>query len=298
MLQASFFPPMEIVFDNRCLVVRSSVLNALLVSDIHLGFHIELERLTGVAFPSEQASMLEQLQTMIRKYSVSALYVIGDFKHTITPDSSFNWETIPDFMKELSREVETTIIPGNHDGAIEALLPRKVKVADVRGLVIGNDDDSIGLVHGHAWPSAEVLRPSMIVVGHNHPSLNRIRAVSTRLNGRRSRRRSVGSMPVLLRSKLNKNCVRKSIGVPEDPEDPVGVLMTLPCFNTLLSGIQVNQPDAKLQGPMFESGCTDLGSSEVYSTDGVFLGTVDALQVSVDETIKWPEPRICGGTGR
>jgi hypothetical protein len=93
-------------------------------------------------------------------------------------------------------------------------------------------------------------------------------------------------MPVLLRSKLNKNCVRKSIGVPEDPEDPVGVLMTLPSFNTLLSGIQVNRPDAKLQGPMFESGCTDLGSSEVYSTDGVFLGTVDALQVSVDETIK------------
>jgi len=286
MLQNPIVPSMEIVFDNRCLVVRSDVLNALLVSDIHLGFHRELERVTDVSFPSEYPSMLKQLQIMIRKHSVTALYIIGDLKHTITPDSSFNWEKVPEFMRAVSREVETTIIPGNHDGAIEALLPRNVRVVDVRGLVIGVGQDSLGLVHGHAWPSPEVLRPSLIVVGHNHPSLNRIRVVSTRLIGRRIRRRSVGSMPVVLRSKMNKNCVRKSIGVAEVLGDSEGVLITLPSFNALVSGIQVNLPDARLQGPMFENGCADFSSSEVYSTDGVFLGTVTTLRISTDETIK------------
>lgn len=286
MLRASFLQAMEIILDNSCLVVRSNVLNALLVSDIHLGYHIELERNTGVHFPSDYPSLLNQLQAMIRKHSVSSLYIIGDLKHTIVPDISYDWEIVPEFMKRISKDVETTIIPGNHDGAIEALLPRKVKVADVHGLVIGEENDSIGLVHGHAWPSADLLRSSVIVVGHNHPSLNRIRTVSTSIDGRQTRRRSVGSMPVSLRSRLNKNCVRRNIGVPEDPDDPEGILITLPSFNALISGIQVNLSGSNLQGPIFESGCAEFGSSEVYSADGVFLGTVDALRASADETIK------------
>lgn len=278
--------PMEIVFEDGCLVVRYNLANALLVADIHLGFHIELERHTGVSFPSDYALLLNRLRTIITKHSISALYIIGDLKHTVTPQGSYDWEIVPEFMKEISKDVNTTIIPGNHDGAIEALLPRRVRVADVRGMIIGQDKDSIGLVHGHAWPSADVLRPSIIVVGHNHPTLNRIRVVSTRLDGRQNRRRSVGFMPVLLRSQLNKNCVRKRIGAPEDSEDPEGILMTLSSFNPLLSGTQVNLPDSKLLGPVFESGCADYHSSEVYSNEGVFLGTVGALQATVDETIK------------
>jgi hypothetical protein len=277
---------MEIILENSCLIVRSSALNALLVSDIHLGYHIELERNTGVHFPPDYPLLLTKLQAMIRKHSVSSLYIIGDLKHTIVPDSSYDWEIIPEFMTKVSRNVETTIIPGNHDGTIEALLPRKVKVADVHGVVIGEDNDSIGLAHGHAWPSADLLRPSIIVVGHNHPSLNRVRTVSTQLNGRQNRKRSAGSMPVSLRSRLNKNCIRMNIGVPEDPNDPEGTLITLPSFNALVSGVQVNLSGSRLQGPMFENGCAEFGSSEVYSSDGVFLGSVDTLQASTDETIK------------
>jgi putative SbcD/Mre11-related phosphoesterase len=277
---------MEILLENRCLIVRSNALNALLVSDIHLGFHVELERNTGVKFPPEHPSLLAELRAIIRKHSISALYIIGDLKHTVVPDSSYDWEIVPEFMREVSKDVDTMIIPGNHDGTIEALLPRKVKVADVHGLVIGEDNDSIALTHGHAWPSADLLRSPVMVIGHNHPSLNRIRTVSTRLDGRQNRRRSVGFMPVSLRSRLNKNCVRNNIGVPEDPDDPEGILITLPSFNTLISGVQVNLPGSKLQGPIFESGCAEFGSSEVYSADGVLLGTVDRLRASTDETIK------------
>jgi len=277
---------MEIIFEDRCLVVRSDVLNALLVSDIHLGFRVELEHRTGISYPPDHPLLLNQLQAIVKKHSVSALYIIGDLKHTIVPDNSYDWEIIPEFMTMISRDIDTTIIPGNHDGSIEGLLPRKVGIADVHGLTIGHDSDTLGLLHGHAWPSADVLRSSVIVVGHNHPSLNRIRTVSARLNGRQNRRRSVGFMPVVLRSRLNKNCVRMNIGEPEDLIDSEGILITLPSFNPLISGIQVNLSGSRLQGPIFETGCAELRSSEVYSVDGVFLGTVDTLQASVDETIK------------
>ena len=278
---------METVFDNGCLVVHTDTLTALLVSDIHLGFHDELSKLSGVSFPSEHRSMLKKLKIMIKKHSVSALYIIGDLKHTISPDSSFNWQTIPDFMTQLSENTDVVLIPGNHDGAIESLLPRNVTVADVRGVVLcGTDDCSIGLVHGHAWPSPEVLRSRIIVIGHSHPSLTRTRVVSARLPGRQARRRYAGPLPVILRSGLDKNCLREKIGILHDDEDSEGVLITLPSFNTLISGLPLNQQGAKLQGPLFESGCVDLPTSEVYSIDGVFLGSVEFLQAQSNETIK------------
>lgn len=278
---------METIFDSGCLVVHTDTLSALLVSDIHLGFHDELSKLSGISFPSEHRSMLKKLKTLIEKHSVSSLYIIGDLKHTISPDSSFNWQTIPNFMTQLSENTDVILIPGNHDGAIESLLPRNIKVADVRGVVLCKTEDcSIGLVHGHAWPSPEVIDSRMIVIGHSHPSLTRTRVVSARLPGRQTRRRYAGPLPVILRSRLNKNCLRENIGIPQGQEDSDGVLITLPSFNTLISGLPLNQQGAKLQGPLFESGCVDLPTSEVYSIDGVFLGSVEFLQAQSNETIK------------
>ena len=62
------------------------------------------------------------------------------------------------------------------------------------------------------------------------------------------------------------------------------IVITLPSFNELITGIHVNRPGANFLGPFFANGCADLSSSEVYSTNEIFLGTVKTLQYQFTAT--------------
>ncbi|MFW9927755.1 MAG: metallophosphoesterase, partial [Candidatus Thorarchaeota archaeon] len=112
---------------------------------------------TGVSFPSQWHSMFQRVKKTVDDHGITHLYIIGDIKHSIAVDRMINWREIPEYMEALTNIVTTTVIPGNHDGEIEALLPRSVVVEDVRGITLEFDGERIGLVHGHAWPSPELL---------------------------------------------------------------------------------------------------------------------------------------------
>ena len=135
----------------------------------------------------------------------------------------------------------------------------------------------IGLLHGHAWPSSEVLDCQIMVIGHNHPTVLRQRDVSAPEIGRPDRIRGLIVVPVALRTQLDKNCVRHAQGQLEMDDDKCS-LTILPSFNELLTGVYINRPTARLQGPLFDNGCAELKHSEVYSADGVYLGSVESLQ--------------------
>ncbi|MFW9804508.1 MAG: metallophosphoesterase [Candidatus Thorarchaeota archaeon] len=285
MLYYRRFYDMETVFEDRALVIHSNEKTFLLIADLHLGYEHELYETKGVSFPSQQERMTERISTLDEKHDVSEIYVIGDVKHTITAHSHFNWSLIPDFMSTLTDLAPTYVIPGNHDGDLLPLLPRKVTVVDVRGIIIG-DGERIGLSHGHAWPSPDILDTEILVIGHNHPTIRSVRAVDAPELDRPGRKRYAGVLPVVLKSKLDKNRVRQEIGVLEKSDDCFGTLITLPSFNKMFAGLQVNSPKTEFQGPIFENKCADLLSSEVYSVSGVYLGTVDSLQQKFNETIK------------
>nr|KXH74749.1 MAG: hypothetical protein AM325_12310 [Candidatus Thorarchaeota archaeon SMTZ1-45] len=277
---------METIFDDRGMIVKYDDSSVLLISDIHLGLEEELAESRGVRFPHQHPAMLKRLERLLKKHEISHLMIIGDVKHTILTDSHYNWEIIPEFMKTLTEFVETTVIPGNHDGDLTALLPRNVNIVDVRGMLTGPENEQVGLLHGHSWPSADILDAKMIVVGHNHPTIRRVRDASVPEIGRSSRRRYAGTVPVVLKSKLNKNCVRSAIGVLEIPDDTMCSIITLPSFNELLSGISVNHPKSDFLGPLFENQCARLSESEVYSVDGIYLGSVEWFRERFNEMIK------------
>ncbi|MFX1272106.1 MAG: metallophosphoesterase [Promethearchaeota archaeon] len=277
MLYYRRFNAMETVFEDRALVIHSDDKTFLLIADLHLGYEHELYETKGVSFPSQHDRMIERISTLDEKHDVSEIYIIGDVKHTITAHSHFNWSLIPDFMSTLADLAPTYVIPGNHDGDLLPLLPRKVTLVDVRGIVI-DDGERIGLVHGHAWPSLEVLDSESLVIGHNHPTIRSVRTVDAPELDRPDRRRYAGVIPVVLKSKLNKNCVRQELGVHENPDDRSGTLITLPSFNEMFAGLQVNSPKTMFQGPIFENTCADLLDSEVYSVSGVYLGRVESLR--------------------
>ena len=170
-----------------------------------------------------------------------------------------------------------TVIPGNHDGDVIALLPRNVEMGDVHGERIVFDSHSVGLMHGHAWPSSDVLECDTIIMGHNHPTVRRVKDVSSSQIGRPDRIRSSHIIPVALKMKLDRDCVRRAQGQLEI-QNRFSTLIVLPSFNDLLTGVYVNRPGVKLHGPFFENNCTAMNDVEVYSADGIFLGPMTLLQ--------------------
>ena len=268
---------MVTILDDRGLILQIEHTTYLAIADIHLGYEMDLAERTGAVFPYQHEKMLERVTNLVSKYHVDTICILGDVKHTITVDSYYNWEVVPEFITGLSKLAKVVIVPGNHDGGLAALLPGDVMVSNVHGLLISNTENSVGLLHGHAWPSNDLLKAKMLVVGHNHPSVRRLKNVSAPEIGRFDRYRLAGVIPVIVRSRLDTNCIRRNLGIQEmDNEN--SVLVTLPSFNDLISGVHINHPNAHFLGPLFENACADLLSSEVFSSDGLFLGTVEALQ--------------------
>lgn len=279
-------PAMEIVFEDRSMIVRGDSVSALIISDLHLGLEEEVSDEKGVHFPPQHTDMLERIKKLVKKHDVQMLYILGDIKHTIVTDAPYNWAILPEFMSALSSLVRTVVIPGNHDGDLEALLPRSVNLVDVHGIMIGKGYEKMSLVHGHAWPGPELLSSSLFIAGHSHPSVSRYHIVSNLGTGRDNRKRYAGSVPVVLRSKLSKNCVRRCLGMLEIADDEHATLVTLPSFNRIITGIAVNSPSSKLQGPFFDNSCTEFFEAEVFSIDGLFLGSVGWLRERFSEIIK------------
>jgi putative SbcD/Mre11-related phosphoesterase len=277
---------MEAIFEDRALVVKADDLRALIIADLHLGFEHTLYETKGIAYPAQDASMLKRIASLVETHTIEDIHIVGDVKHSITADSRPNWQSVPDFMSALADLCRTHVIPGNHDGDLLALLPRSVTLLDVRGTVVGEGEETIGLLHGHSWPSPKVLGAQMLVIGHNHPTLRNVRTVDAPEIDRADRRRFAGVIPIILRSKLDKTCVRQIIGAPENPDDIEGVVVTLPSFNELFSGVQVNTPKTTFYGPFFENGCADILKSDAYSIAGVYLGTVESLRERFNEMIK------------
>jgi putative SbcD/Mre11-related phosphoesterase len=274
---------MESIFEDRGMIIKWSDETVLLISDIHLGFEESVSREKGVEFPPQHPIILERIERLVKKHNASHLYINGDVKHSIFTDDFSNWETVPEFMEGLAKIVETTIIPGNHDGVLEPLLPRNITLTDVHGIVLGSKDESVGLFHGHTWPSYEVLDAKMMVLGHNHPTVRRLRDASVPEIGRSSRRRFGRVIPVIVQSKLDKNCARQNMGILENHDDNECPVVTLPSFNELFAGMPINQPTSSFHGPLFENKCVNLQESEVYSIDGLFLGTIDWLRERSNE---------------
>jgi len=277
---------MEMIFEDRSLILKGESLSALIISDLHLGIEDEISEEKGIHFPLQDVNIIDRVEVLVKKHKLSRLYIIGDVKHTIMTDIPYNWDILPEFMENLSELVKTVIIPGNHDGDLESLLPRSIEITDVRGIVIGTGKESIGLFHGHSWPAPELLETSRIVAGHSHPAVIRFRTVSKPEIGRSDRRRYSGSVPIVLKSEVSKNCIRRHLGMLEIPDDEVSTLTTLPSFNELVTGTAVNSPHSQFQGPLFENTCVNIQETEIFSIDGIFLGTVGWMKERFNEMIK------------
>jgi len=256
-------PVLQIDYDSE---------RSLVISDLHLGWEISFAE-KGIFIPSQTSRMLARLMTIIENQKPDRLVIIGDVKQSIPRISLEEWRTIPLFFERLETAVsEIWVAKGNHDGDLEPLTPPSVRILPSSGFTLG-EDPRIGLFHGHAWPSTDVLTSQLLVMGHIHPvlwfqdnmGLWMVRQVWVR---------------ALCRGSHLTKSLRDHQQLSED-DGPVRLadsrVTIMPAFNDLLGGVSVNNFKGRLLGPLLGSECIDLPSAELYLLDGTYLGEVQQL---------------------
>lgn len=268
------------------LLIRRGSKRVLVVADLHIGWEATLTQ-RGVHVPSQTSKILDKVLQLVKEAKPTEIIFLGDVKHTISGVEIEEWRDIPDFFEAIEKVVpKIQIIPGNHDGSLEPLLPETVRILSPKGMTIGD----VGLFHGHAWPAPELLGCRSLVTAHVHPMV-----VFRDLMGFRITRQ------VWVRAECNglelAKPLLKRLGVRIDQDrarllqDHFDVkprfsqLLIMPSFNDFLGGQPVNKKslgkDRKSKsfiGPVLRSGSVNIEDAEIYLLDGTFLGTIGQLR--------------------
>jgi len=141
--------------------------SALILSDLHYGVEAEMLR-GGVWVPNRSTSRTEKVLELLKQTNSKRLILLGDVKHQVPHNSKQQRTDLEQFFMAVNRIAKVEIVPGNHDGGLVDIIPSDVKFHKSDGFVIGE----IGMVHGHAWPSQEVMNSKVLVMGHEHPALS------------------------------------------------------------------------------------------------------------------------------
>ncbi len=174
----------------------------LIIADLHLGFELELAR-KGINVPEQGKKLIEKLEPYTKKFN--KLVILGDLKHEIGSYLPIQRRLVENFLF-WAREAfgEVILVRGNHDAGIEGMEPST-------GIRLGK----LGLFHGHAYPSDDVLEAKRLVAAHVHPV-------------------------VKLGSKKLKCFVLGEFMGKE--------LLVLPAFSDLISGVEVTEVKEKVLG--------------------------------------------------
>jgi putative SbcD/Mre11-related phosphoesterase len=271
------------------LLINDGAERILVVSDIHLGWEASLSE-EGIHVPSQTGKLLRRIERIISLEKPDCLIILGDVKHTIEKIEMEEWRDVPEFFEKLRGKIShIKVVPGNHDGNIEVLLPEGVEVAPQQGVIIG----SVGLFHGHTWPDIKMMGCETLVIGHIHPTITFKDSIGFRITNQ-----------VWVKAPCDRITLAKSIlkhynfklKRDDDPEtilrsalsiEPkVKSLLIMPSFNDFLGGRAVNKPsiirDAVFKdfiGPILRSGSVILNRAEIYLLDGTYIGTLDKLSM-------------------
>jgi len=273
------------------LLLRKGAERVLVVSDLHIGWEVALAE-KGIHVPSQTEKIIKRLEGIISSEKPDCLVILGDVKHTIAKIEVEEWRDVPRFFEEVCKMTpKVQVIPGNHDGNIEALLPEDVEVLPSHGIAFGE----VGLFHGHAWPDPKMMSCSILVVGHVHPVVVFRDPTGFRIT-RQVWVRAPCDGAVLARSTLRRYNVR--LKRDENPQSvlkarfnvdlKVSNLIIMPSFNDFLGGQAVNRSSITRErrfrefiGPVLRSGGVNLEKAEIYLLDGTFLGSLSHLRALI-----------------
>ncbi len=239
-----------------CGVPALNIGNCMVIGDLHIGVESHM-RAKGFHLVSHTGDMLDSILEAADD-CINRLAVIGDVKDSVPGSTKQEYAEIPDFFEKLFERFDVIdVVRGNHDTGIEEFLPGRVKVRPAAGLRIGD----VGLIHGHRWPSQEVMAARTLVMAHNHPAVMFVDGIG-----------KIMTEPCWIRGKFRE---RSSEAYPVLPED----FIVVPAFNRMLGGSPMNSEDTEPIGPILGSDLVDFDGSRFYLLDGVDLGRRSDLMV-------------------
>jgi putative SbcD/Mre11-related phosphoesterase len=261
------------LLDAPALTVKNED-TSLVIADVHLGIEYDLYY-SGINIPSQIVGRMDRIKGYIGEVDPDRIILLGDIKHNVPRTSFQEVDEVPMFLNELAKSAIVEIIPGNHDGGIEKLIPRNpdINLHDSRGAII----DGVAYFHGHTWPDPSLLKCKYWVMSHNHPTIKLTDNVGHTI-----------TRQAWIRAKLDESSVKTNYKPDEfewsDPE-----VYIVPSFNELCGGIAFNESwHDDLLGPLFTSRAIRLEEAQVYLLDGTFMGTVDNLRKYSREKFKVP----------
>lgn len=223
--------------------------NALIICDLHIGVESHL-RSKGFHLTSHTNDMKQSILDSADE-DIDKLIVLGDVKDSVPGSTKQEFAEIPDFFESLFERFDTIdVVRGNHDTMIEEFLPPRVKIRPATGMRFEN----LGLVHGHTWPSEEVMNCDTLVLGHNHPAVMFRDGVGRQM-----------TEPCWFRGDF---AVDESDRYPNLPKNYI----VIPAFNRMLGGSPINVTGEDLLGPILNSDLLDLDNGGIYLLDGIYLG--------------------------
>ncbi|HIH98811.1 MAG TPA: metallophosphoesterase [Thermoplasmata archaeon] len=251
------------VQDEPVLRLETEGMKALILADLHVGIEKEFS-LSGISLPSQTEKLLGKIKTILKRSQTSDLIILGDLQHVIPIKKEEErakilreqyWE-VHDFLRELRKWAKLHLLLGNHDGGIdETLIGEFIRIYPSSGIRIGD----VGLFHGHAWPSTDVMESSTLVVGHSHPAILLRDSYNYQLQERCWIRGEIKSSPD----------IKRYPGLKKYPS----TFIIMPAFNPLCGGIAVNRQG--VLGPI--KNFIDLKNAEVFLLDGINLGKLSNL---------------------
>lgn len=228
---------------------------ALVIADYHAGLEVALRR-EGVELPTRDTDRREALLALLDRTDADHIIFLGDIATDIGASNREERSELQSLFAALTERVPVTIVKGNHDGAIEELTEDdEIRVTGTEGIRIG----SIGFVHGHTWPSIDVLTADTVVMGHEHPMVRLIDEVG----GSRTER-------VWLRGPLRSDPFE---AYHETALEISGELVVCPAFNDLTGGTWTNL-DQDFLSPFLPAG---VESAQAYLLNGTRLGAYDEI---------------------
>ncbi|HUU78895.1 MAG TPA: metallophosphoesterase [candidate division Zixibacteria bacterium] len=229
----------------------------LVISDLHIGYLYGKNK-RGIIVPSSE-SPEEDLLKLNEEISSDRLIILGDFKDEIFGGTHPLAGRIWQFLNKLLEKTTVTIIKGNHDGKIEELLPEEVELIQPSGLQLKEivHNKNIGLWHGHASPALDVISSDVTISGHAHPAY--------------SFRDEIGS-------KITEKVWVKANWLNTNGSNQKRIHLIMPAFNRYIDGYSVDGEYFKMTVIMKEA--INFQEAEVFTLDGVLIGTIKELQDS------------------
>jgi putative SbcD/Mre11-related phosphoesterase len=244
---------LTILHPHPALLVEALGKRYLVVADLHIGFE-EKFKAGGVRLRASAQGMLSEVSEICVKKTFDEIIILGDVKFTIGRVSAVERKEIPTFLEHLSRFAKTTIISGNHDGALTTLLPRGVTLHPEPHMVV----EDLCLLHGHTLLPDLPKEVTKVVMGHIHPTYLREGSVMS------------GKHVWLILKVKREALLTKQQGVVE--------IYVLPPFNKELSYEGFAGRSGKIISPILRRAVKAIYDAVILSLEGEIVGYSESLQ--------------------